>query len=114
MFLFMKKLFIIILLLSAYLLSTVNAMAGETGHYVCGVEGIKLGTVARRDFIIRSIMFLQYPCDQRQPRRPGPSTSGYSGLHHGAPAHLGNKEKDFNAMTCKLRFEYTCIQSYRQ
>ena len=50
MFLFMKKLFIIILLLSAYLLSTVNAMAGETGHYVCGVEGIKLGTVAPPGF----------------------------------------------------------------
>ena len=46
----MKKVFIIILILSIFILLTQEAMAGETGHYVCGVEGIKLGTVAPPGF----------------------------------------------------------------
>ncbi len=40
----MKKLFIIILLWTTSLISAGVAIAGETGHYVCGVEGLRLGT----------------------------------------------------------------------
>ena len=40
----MKKLLIIVLLLSSSLISTGETIAGETGHFVCGVEGLRLGS----------------------------------------------------------------------
>jgi len=40
----MKKLLIIILFFSIHIWTAGNALGGETGHFVCGVEGLRLGT----------------------------------------------------------------------
>jgi len=50
MFATMRKYFIFMLLCAVSVLPDPEVLAGETGHYMCGTEGIKLGTIAPPGF----------------------------------------------------------------
>lgn len=67
----LKNSFPAVLVAAVFFLCAPATFAGETGHYVCGVEGIKVATIPPPGFYYKLYNVFYY-CDTFKARRNSP------------------------------------------